>query len=192
MLQVILSYLPYALVTSSTPGPNNIMSLYSVSTYGWKRGLEVMSGLFSGCLCLTVICMLFCHQLSVYLPELVKYLKYVGALYIVWLAIHIALSKPSESQNNSVSFKGGFFLAVSNVKVTLYLITLLTAYILPSEPGLYELFIHALVILAISIICWLIWGTVGGLLQKFIAKYYRPFNIFMGIILLWCAVKILS
>ena len=192
MFQVILSYLPYALVTSSTPGPNNIMSLYSVSTYGWKKGLEVMSGLLTGYTCLMIICMLFCHQLAVYLPELVKYLKYVGALYILWLAVHIAMSRPSESQNNSVSFKGGFFLSISNIKVTLYLITLLTAYIIPSGAGLYEMIVHAVVILAISIVCWLMWGAVGGLLQKFIAKYYRPFNVLMGIILLWCAVQIIK
>ena len=38
MLNVILSYLPYALITTFTPGPNNLMSLYAVSSYGWRKG----------------------------------------------------------------------------------------------------------------------------------------------------------
>lgn len=191
MLQVIFSYLPYALVTTFTPGPNNIMSLYSVSTYGWSKGREVISGIFAGFSLLMLLCILFCHELSIYLPELVKYLKYVGALYIIWLAFHIATSKPSESQNKSVSFTGAFFLALSNVKVILYLITILTAYIIPSGAGLYEMMLHAVFIIAISAVSWFTWGAAGGLLQRFIAKYFRPFNILMGIILLWCAVQIL-
>ena len=192
MLQVILSYLPYALVTTFTPGPNNIMSFYVVSSSGWRKGREVISGIFAGFSCLITLCVLFCHELSVYLPELVTYLKYIGALYIIWLAVHIAMSRPSESQNNSLSFRGGFFLAVSNIKVILYLVTLFTAYIIPSGAGLYEMSIHAVFIVAISAVSWFTWGAAGGLLQRFIAKYYRPFNILMGIILLWCVVQILK
>ena len=192
MFQVILSYLPYALVTTFTPGPNNIMSLYVVSSSGWRKGREVISGIFAGFTCLIILCVLFCHELSVYLPELVTYLKYIGAVYIIWLAVHIAMSRPSESQNNSLSFRGGFFLAVSNIKVILYLVTLFTAYIIPSRAGLYEMSIHAVFIVAISAVSWFTWGAAGGLLQRFIAKYYRPFNILMGIILLWCVVQILK
>ena len=192
MLQVILSYLPYALVTTFTPGPNNIMSFYVVSSSGWRKGREVISGIFAGFSCLITLCVLFCHELSVYLPELVTYLKYIGAVYIIWLAVHIAMSRPSESQNNSLSFRGGFFLAVSNIKVILYLVTLFTAYIIPSRAGLYEMSIHAVFIVAISAVSWFTWGAAGGLLQRFIAKYYRPFNILMGIILLWCVVQILK
>ncbi|MBR0203994.1 MAG: LysE family transporter [Synergistaceae bacterium] len=192
MLQVILSYLPYALVTTFTPGPNNIMSFYVVSSSGWRKGREVISGIFAGFSCLISLCVLFCHELSVYLPELVTYLKYIGAVYIIWLAVHIAMSRPSESQNNSLSFRGGFFLAVSNIKVILYLVTLFSAYIIPSGAGLYEMSIHAVFIVAISAVSWFTWGAAGGLLQRFIAKYYRPFNILMGIILLWCVVQILK
>ncbi|MBQ9595326.1 MAG: LysE family transporter, partial [Synergistaceae bacterium] len=159
MLQVILSYLPYALVTTFTPGPNNIMSFYVVSSSGWRKGREVISGIFAGFSCLISLCVLFCHELSVYLPELVTYLKYIGALYIIWLAVHIAMSRPSESQNNSLSFRGGFFLAVSNIKVILYLVTLFSAYIIPSGAGLYEMSIHAVFIVAISAVSWFTWGA---------------------------------
>ena len=38
LLSAILSYLPYSLATAFTPGPNNILALYSVSQKGWRRG----------------------------------------------------------------------------------------------------------------------------------------------------------
>ena len=192
MLDVLLSYLPYALITTFTPGPNNLMSLYSVSTAGWSKARNVIFGIFAGFSCLIVAVLLFCHELSVYVPELVKYLRYVGAAYIIWLAYHIVFSVQSNSDSHPISFTSGFILAVSNVKVILYLITIFTAYIIPSEAGLYDMILHAAFILSISSVSWCMWGAVGGILQKFLTRYYRPFNIIMGIILLWCAYQIMK
>ncbi len=192
MLSVILSYLPYAVITTFTPGPNNLMSLYSVSVAGWTQARKVILGIFTGFSGLMLVCLLFCHELSVYAPELVKYLKYIGAAYIIWLSFHIAISRPSDSESRSLSFTSGFILAVSNVKVILYLITIFTAYIIPSGASLVEMILHAVFIIAISAVSWCMWGAVGGILQAFLKKYYRPFNITMGIILLWCAYQIMK
>ena len=190
MLSVILSYLPYALITSFTPGPNNLMSLYSVSNGGWRLGSRVILGIAAGFMALMVIVIVFCHELAEYAPELVKYLKYVGAAYILWLAVHIALSRPSESEGQTLSFGKGFVLAVSNVKVILYLITIFTAYIIPSGANFAEMCGHGAFIVAVSAVSWCMWGAVGGILQAFLARYWRPFNIAMGIALLWCAWQI--
>ena len=191
MIEVILSYLPYALITTFTPGPNNIMSLYSVSHGGWKNGGKVIAGIGIGFCAVMMIVIMFCNKLAEYAPELIKYFKYIGAAYILWLAVHIALSKPSESQETTMSITKGFFLAVSNVKVILYLITIFTVYIVPSGADLIDMLWHGVFIVAVSAVSWCMWGGIGGILQKFLTKYYRPFNILMGIILLWCAVEIL-
>ena len=190
MLDVILEYLPYALVTTTTPGPNNLMCLYAVSSEGWSGGRKLISGIFTGCTTLLISSILFCHQLNEYVPGLVKYLKYVGAAYIIWLALRIATSKPGKSQERAITFKSGLLLALTNTKMLLYFITIFTVYIIPSGANLYNLFVHGLIILSISVLTWFTWGAAGSLLQRVIAKYYRPFNILMGIILLWCAVKI--
>ena len=190
MLSVILSYLPYALITTFTPGPNNLMSLYSVSHGGWKTGSRVILGIASGFVSLMVIVILFCHELAEYAPELVKYLKYLGAAYILWLAVHIAVSRPSESEGQTMSFGKGFALAISNVKVILYLITIFTAYVIQSGAGLVEMCMHGVFIIAMSAVSWSLWGAVGGILQAFLAEYWRPFNIAMGMALLWCAWQI--
>ena len=192
MLKIILSYLPYALITTFTPGPNNIMSLYSVSHAGWKKGGRVILGIASGFAALMLLVILFCHELARYIPELVGWLKYIGAVYILWLAYHIAVSRPSETEGRSMSFTGGYFLAITNIKVILYLITIFTAYIIPSGAGLYDMILHGVFIIAVSAVSWGMWGGMGGLLQRFLTRYYRPFNIAMGIILAWCAWQILS
>ena len=45
-------------------------------------------------------------------------MKYIGAAYILWLAIHIAFSKKtSENTEQSASFLKGFMLQFVNVKI---------------------------------------------------------------------------
>ena len=136
------------------------------------------------------VVIMFCHELAQYLPEAVTYLKYIGAGYILWLAVHIALSRPGEAGARSVSFRSGLFLALSNVKVMLYLITIFTAYIIPAGSVLREMFLHGAVIIALSAVSWSLWGTAGSIMQRFIAEHYRVFNAVMGLALVWCAVKI--
>ena len=57
-------------------------------------------------------------------------LKYIGAAYILWLAIHIAFSKPStENAEQSASFLKGFMLQFVNVKIYMFGVTALTGYV---------------------------------------------------------------
>lgn len=191
MLETLLAYVPYTVVAIFTPGPNNIMVLYSVSTAGWKKGREVIAGIFTGFCILMALAILFCNELAKYIPGLMKYLKYIGAAYILWLAYHVATSKPGEAHNGPINFRSGFILSISNMKVILNFITIFTVYIIPTGASLGEMFFHGGVIIFLAAVSWLLWGTAGGLLQKFLTRYYRPFNITMGIILAWCAVKIL-
>lgn len=191
MFKVFLAYLPYAIITTFTPGPNNIMSLYAVSHAGWSKGRQLISGILAGFSLVTVLSIIFCHELAIYIPELIDYLKYIGAIYILWLAVHIAHSTPGTEQERSINFMSGFLLCVSNVKVILFLLTIFTVYIVPAGVSLSEMFIHGAIIILISLVDWCTWGTAGRIMQKFLVKYYRPFNILMGILLAWCAVQIL-
>lgn len=187
---IIISYLPYTLVTAFTPGPNNFISLYAVSQNGWRKGKNVLMGIAAGFLCVMVICALFCYELAKYVPAAAGVLKYVGAAYIVWLAIHVARSKPEDSESKPMSFWKGFWLEFVNVKIILYAITVYTGYVLPYDTSLLSLLIHAVCLTLIGVAGCVTWAAVGGVLQKFIAKYYRPFNIIMALILIWCAVSL--
>lgn len=193
MFDVILSYLPYMIVATFTPGPNNLMALYAVSTSGWKDGSKIILGIACGFSILILAIVLFCSEIARYAPALIKYLKYLGAAYIFWLAFHIAIatSKTSQTQERSINFKSGVLLALSNMKVILYLITLFTIYIIPSGAGIFAMLLHGIFILALSFVSWGLWGTAGGLLQKFLTRYYRPFNIAMGFVLFICGLRIL-
>ena len=125
-------------------------------------------------MCMMTAVILFAHELAKYAPELVKYMKYLGAAYILWLAVHIAMSRPSDSGEQQLSFMKGYLLSLSNVKVMLHLMTIFTVYVIPSGAGLLEMCAHGVFIIAVSAVSWCMWGTVGRILQEFLAIYWRP------------------
>lgn len=187
-IKIVLSYTAYALVTAFTPGPNNIVSLYAISQHGWKKGKNVMLGICIGFLCVMVICALFCFELAKFVPSVAGILKYIGAAYIFWLAIHIARSKPDDEGSGKITFLEGFLLEFVNVKIILYAITIYTGYVLPYDESLVKLLLHACVITCFGIAGSMTWACAGGIFQNFLKKYYKPFNYAMGAVLIYCAI----
>ncbi len=187
LFSIIASYLPYTLVTAFTPGPNNIVSLYAVSRNGWRKGKDILLGIAAGFLCVMVLCALFCYELQKYVPSVAGVLKYVGAAYIVWLAAHVAFGRPEEGGGMRISFWNGFFLEFVNVKIILYAVTVYTGYVLPYDAGLASLLVHAVCLTAVGVAGMIAWAAAGGAFQKFLGKHYRPFNIAMALILVYCA-----
>lgn len=187
---IMMSYLIYTVVTAFTPGPNNIVALYAVSQNGWRKGKDVLLGMAGGFLCVMFICALFCYELAKYLPSLTGTLKYVGAAYIAYLAIHVARSSPDNSEGRQMTFWKGFLLQFFNVKIILYAITVYTGYVLPYESSLTSLVSHAINLTVIGMAGFITWGVAGGLFQDFLTQYYRPFNIVMGLILVYCAITL--
>lgn len=190
IFSIVASYLPYTLVTAFTPGPNNIVALHAVNQNGWKKGKDILLGIAVGFLCVMLLCSLFCYELAKYVPSITTVLKYVGAAYIVYLAIHVAFSKPASEENKELSFLKGFLLEFVNVKIILYAITVFTGYVLPHETSLGEMIFHAVMLTLTGVAGNLTWAAAGGVFQKLLTKHYRIFNYAMGAILIWCAASL--
>lgn len=190
---VIMAYLPYALVTAFTPGPNNILSLHAISQFGWRRGIGVLLGIFMGFFCVMLICASSCWGLAQQLPALTVWLKYLGAVYIFWLAWHIASSKPAaeEAARQGAGFWRAFGLQFLNVKIIMYGITIFTAYVLPSSSQLWFVLANCVSLTLIGAAGFLTWGWAGGLFSSFINRHFRPFNLVMGGILALCGLGLL-
>lgn len=83
------------------------------------------------------LCALVVYGVNAMLPGVMGVIKYVGAAYILWLAVHIALSRPDLDQGEqSASFWKGFVLQFVNVKIYMFGITALTGYIVPYTAAL--------------------------------------------------------
>ena len=116
MPKVVLSnFLIYCVINAFTPGPGNILALNTVTNYGYKKGKPLFFGIFAGYYVVQILCAIFVYGVNSLLPNVMEVMKYIGAAYILWLAIHIAFSKPStENAEQSASFLKGFMLQFVN------------------------------------------------------------------------------
>lgn len=190
-MSYILAYLPYAFITAFTPGPNNILVLNAFSRNGLHKGKETLLGVAAGFFIVMTICAVGCLELSRVLPKMTGILKYIGAAYIVWLAIHIIKSKPAEeTTERKGDFWTSFFLQFINIKIILYAITIYSGYILPYSNSKFLLSASAICNTLIGMSGCLTWALAGRLLQKQFSKHFRIMNTAMAAVLIWSAVHI--
>lgn len=184
---VLTNFFIYAVVNAFTPGPGNILALNTVTNYGWKKGKPLFFGIFAGYYVVQIICAVFVFGVGAFLPDVLNIMKYVGAAYILWLAIHIAISKPEISEDKgSASFLKGFMLQFVNIKIYMFGITALTGYITPYSTALLVLLGFELIIATIGTVATSTWIVMGLLIQKFYLKHYRIINIILALTLLEC------
>ncbi|MDO5422389.1 MAG: LysE family transporter [Eubacteriales bacterium] len=190
---VLTNFFIYAIVNAFTPGPGNILALNTVTNYGWKNGKRLFFGIFTGYYAVQIICAVFVYGVGTFLPNALNVMKYIGAAYILWLAIHIAVSKPEPAADTgSASFMKGFLLQFINVKIYMFGITALTGFIAPYSTALVVLIGFELLIATIGTIATMTWIGVGILIQKVYLKHYRVINIILALTLgecIWSMLK---
>ena len=187
-ISVVSSLIVYMMVSSFTPGPGNILSLNTMTKYGWKKGKIVIWGICAGYYCVQMICAVCIYGLSLYVGSVLEVLKYIGGVYLVWLAFHIIASKPEcEDEDKKPSFWTGFLLQFVNVKIYIYGMTALSGYVVPYYSSFLALFLMALIIASVGSIASLTWAGLGMMIQKVYEKYYKGINIILGVFLMYCA-----
>lgn len=190
---ILISFLIYCVINAFTPGPGNILALNTVVNYGWKKGRPLFFGIFAGYYSVQIICALIVYGVSTFLPSVLGIMKYIGAAYILWLAIHIAISKPEiGSSDKSESFLKGFMLQFVNVKIYLFGITALTGYVTDYSTAFGVLLLFELFIATIGSVATLTWIGMGMLIQSFYIKHSRIINVILSLSLLECVYSILK
>lgn len=190
---VIGNFFVYSVINAFTPGPGNILALNTVTNYGWKKGRPLFLGIFAGYYVVQLICAVFVYGVSTFLPGMLGVMKYVGATYILWLAIHIAFSHPDgDGGEKSASFWKGFMLQFVNVKIYLFGITALTGYVTNYSTALWVLLLFELIIATIGTIATTAWIGAGVVIQKIYLQHYKPINIILALTLLECVYSILK
>ena len=189
---VIGNFVLYCVINAVTPGPGNILALNTVTNYGWKKGRPLFFGIFTGYYVVQLICAVFVFGIAAFLPSVLGVMKYIGAAYILWLAIHIAISKPEKDDDSrSASYLKGFLLQFVNVKIYLFGMTALTGYITDYHTSLTALVIAELFIATLGSFATLTWIGMEALIQKIYLKHYRIINILLALTLVECIISIL-
>ncbi|MBQ9330154.1 MAG: LysE family transporter [Oscillibacter sp.] len=191
-VEIWRSFLIYCGINAFTPGPGNILALDTVANYGWARGRPLFFGIFTGYYLVQLLCAAAVYGVSAVFPHALVLMKYVGAAYILYLAVHIVLSRPAQSGGErSASFAQGFALQLVNIKIYLFGITALTGFVVPFGASPAALLRFALLIASIGSLATGTWICMGVLIRSFYSRHYRLIHLLLALALLRCAYSML-
>ena len=186
---LLIAFVMFATVMVFTPGPNNIMLLSSGLTYGFRRTLPHVAGITIGFAFMVGAVGLGLGTIFITYPVLQTILKYAGMAYLVYLAVHIAMSGPATpGQDNArgpMTFWGAAMFQWINVKGWVMVIGTITAYAgIAGFP--WNIVIQVLLSLLLGTLSCSVWALFGSALRPLLTSppAVRVFNIVMALLLL--------
>jgi threonine/homoserine/homoserine lactone efflux protein len=184
-------FITYVIVTTFTPGPNNILSMSNGLRYGYRRTLSFLTGISTGFFVVMLISGLLNVVLVQFVPQIRMWLNLFGAGYMIYLAAHIVFSKSSNEdneQNDLNTFGAGFVLQFVNLKGILYGVTVFALFITPVYQNPFIVSLFAPLLACIGFMAVSSWALSGNLFRSFLQKYERWFNLLMGALLIYTAI----
>jgi len=184
----ILSISLFWFVTAYTPGPNNVVASYSGFNFGIKKTIPHILGVTLGFTSLVIFLSVGLINVFKLFPIIQTVIRYLGTLFLIYLAYKIAFSTISNEtqKENPVKFIETFLFQYLNPKGVTVAIIVVSTYV---ELGVnYFSYATQIVVLAFlfSITSITLWTFVGKFLRKFATndKFIKFFNYVMSVLLL--------
>ena len=178
----------FCFVSSITPGPNNLMLMTSGVNFGVRRTLPHMFGIALGFTLMVVLVGLGLAGIFARFPVLLVAMKWVGAAYMVYLAVKLATAaplKPTGASGDPVTFLQAAAFQWVNPKAWIMALTGVATY---TDPGDYTrtVLLVALVFGMVNLPCIASWALFGTALRHALQRpaVLRAFNWTMGALLI--------
>ena len=186
--ELLIPLLVFTVVMLFTPGPNNVMLMTSGLNFGFRRTLPHMLGVALGFSFLVLCVGLGLGAVFTRFPVIYVVLKYLGALYLLYLAWKIATSDPARPKATARQRPFSFIEAVAfqwvNPKGWVMAIGAITTYAAISPfPTNIILMVSLFAVTGIG--SSFAWASLGSSLQHLLdrPKWVRNFNIVMAVLL---------
>ena len=176
------------IVAAYTPGPNNVIASYSGFNFGIKKTLPHIFGVTFGFTLLTFLLTIGLVNIFKIYPVIQTSLKYLGSLFLIYLAYKICFSKMNNEKNkeNPVTFLETFIFQFLNPKGVLIGIIIVSTYVEYGENYLAYAIQVVLFAFLVSLTSITFWTFVGKYLRKFATNenFIKYFNYVMSGLLL--------
>ena len=184
----ILSIALFWFVTAYTPGPNNIVASYSGFNFGIKKTIPHILGVTFGFTSLVFFLTVGLINVFKLFPIIQIIIRYLGTLFLIYLAYKISFSKVSKETNNinPVKFIETFLFQYLNPKGVMVAIIVVSTYVDIDENYINYATQVILLALLFSGSSITLWTFIGKFLRKFATneKFIKHFNYVMSVLLL--------
>jgi len=184
----IFSIALFWFVTAYTPGPNNVVASYSGFNFGVVKTIPHILGVTLGFTSLVIFLSIGLINIFKLFPIIQVIIKYLGTIFLIYLAYKIASATVSEEtkKENPVKFIETFLFQYLNPKGVMVAIIVVSTYVELGEN--YVNYATQVVFLAFlfSSTSITLWTFIGKFLRKFATndKFIKYFNYAMSGLLL--------
>lgn len=193
-MSVWLSMAAFALASSISPGPVNIIALSSGVQFGLRASLRHVTGATLGFTLLLVLTGLGLHKILQLWPFLTELIKLAGVAFLLFMAFKLATDNGqlnTATKERAPSMLYGATLQWLNPKAWMACVAGMGAFVADGDVQQITAFSAIYFIVCyLSIACWAIAGTY---LQHYLrsATAMRLFNRLMAALLVACCVYLL-
>lgn len=184
--------LPFVLITTFTPGPNNISSASMGVLYGYRDTLKYLLGIVIGFFFVMLLCGWISTVLLGVFPSFEPALRFIGALYILWLAFETLRTSYTfrESDQALMGLGRGLLLQVLNAKAIVYGLTLYSTFLASITDSPALLVLSALSLAAINFCSVSAWALFGSAIRTYLhqARIRQFVNLVLSLLLVYTAV----
>ena len=186
--ELILGLCAFALVSSITPGPNNLMLMASGANFGFQRTLPHILGVSGGFTIMVLLVGTGLVQIFDAAPISYQIIKVVSVIYLLYLAWKIATAAAPAADRQATGRPLTFLQAALfqwvNPKAWTMALTAVSVYS-PSQSTAAMAFVAA-VFGVINLHCVSLWTGLGDQLQRLLTSPRRlqVFNICMALLLM--------
>lgn len=175
-LTSIFLYLVTCFAVTVTPGPTMLLALANGTTRSWRiAGMGILGAALSDLFLIGAVSVGLGALLAAS-KVVFSIVKWVGVLYLVWLAVQLWLSSPdalkinvgNSSSTASKAFFRSLLVSLSNPKGLLFFSAFLPQFINPAEPQAIQYVILALLTAALDIVVMACYATGGAQAARYL------------------------
>ena len=194
-MDYLFAVILFAVSSSVTPGPNNVMVMTSGLNFGVRRSLPLLAGICVGFSVMLLLVGAGFSQLFERFPSMHFIIKCIGVVYLLYLAYMIACSAGSVSstpQSEPFSFLKGALFQWVNAKAWVVATGAIAAFTSVGADFFGQNLLIALTFFVVSFPCVGVWLAFGSLLKKWLnsAKGRQYFNLTMASLLVLSVVPV--
>ena len=183
MESILISFFIASFFLALAPGPDNFFVLTFSAKYGKTLVFYTVLGLISGCFIHTTFVAFGVSALIVSNPFLVSVLKYIGAIYLLFVAIKVYNSENEitdirDSVNKKNKFKvflNGFLMNMLNPKILIFFLAFFPTFIFSDYINpVIQFYILGGIFMSITFIVFI---TIV-LMSSFINNNFKKFKVY--------------
>ncbi|MGJ8595185.1 LysE family translocator [Sulfitobacter sp.] len=185
-LETLTALALFAFVSSSTPGPNNLMLMASGANFGFVRTIPHMLGISVGFMVMLFSVGAGLVQIFDRFPVIYDVLKIASVIYMLWLAWKIAHAAPITKKAQAgapMTFLQAAAFQWVNPKAWAMALTAITVYV--GDASILWLAVGALIFAIVNLPSVSIWTIAGQQMQRFLTnpRRLRAYNWTMAALL---------